>query len=248
MTSILEQDIDLNKLFHLNHSFDLLKTVIEALLKSNKNLEKRLSDLEGDREKQENKLKDEIDRLKGIYNEKFNVIFSRLDKHEGDIASINLKIDGLCSQEDMEDLKKKVEKNSNGIDKHSEQIEDSKWFAYLVYKRLKKLDELIEGINIRLSEMNVFQLPQKDDEELSDTDRFLKLLESLKVTIFNKLGNLDSRLEEDERDISGIKADIQALKEKSAYFNENITILFAKIEELKNLIHKSPNDDVKSLM
>lgn len=125
MTSILEQDIDLNKLFHMSHSFDLLKTVIEALLKSNKSLEKRLSDLERDKENQENKLKDEINRLKGIYDEKFNVIFSRLDKQEGDITTINVRIDKLCSKDDLEDLKKQVEKNSGNIETHTEQIDDS---------------------------------------------------------------------------------------------------------------------------
>lgn len=119
-------------------------------------------------------------------------------------------------------------------------------FAYLVYKRLKTIDGLIESINLKLSEVNVFQgFPQKEDENLSDTDRFLKLLETLKVTVFNKLGSFDSRLQEDEKDISGLKADINALKEKSVYFNESITVLFAKIEELKNLISKSPNDDVR---
>ena len=46
MTSLLETELDLNSLFTLTHNFDLLKGVIEALVKSQKATNQKLNDIE----------------------------------------------------------------------------------------------------------------------------------------------------------------------------------------------------------
>lgn len=45
-TFSLESNIDFNSLFHLNYNFDLLKGVIEALVKSQKSTTQKLIDME----------------------------------------------------------------------------------------------------------------------------------------------------------------------------------------------------------
>ena len=46
MSSILETELDLNSLFTLTHNFDLLKGVIEALVKSQKATNQKLNDIQ----------------------------------------------------------------------------------------------------------------------------------------------------------------------------------------------------------
>ncbi len=46
MTNILEGTIDLNNLFNLNYNFDLLKNIIDAVLKGQKGLQQKVNELE----------------------------------------------------------------------------------------------------------------------------------------------------------------------------------------------------------
>ena len=46
MSTLLETELDLNSLFTLTHNFDLLKGVIEALVKSQKATNQKLNDIE----------------------------------------------------------------------------------------------------------------------------------------------------------------------------------------------------------
>lgn len=52
----IEGELDLNKIFQLNlsYNFDLLKTVLDGILKAQKSMEQEISDL-----KNENQLKDQ---------------------------------------------------------------------------------------------------------------------------------------------------------------------------------------------
>jgi chromosome segregation ATPase len=94
-------DIDLNALFNLNYNFDLLKGIIEQLLKNQNALQNQIDDLYGhndDKDKRIESLEKEVKYLKETYVNK-----NELKEIEIDIKSIK------------EHLKK-----------HDDQIEDSK--------------------------------------------------------------------------------------------------------------------------
>ena len=96
-------DIDLNALFNLNYNFDLLKGIIEQLLKNQNALQNQIDDLYGnnaDKDKRIESLEKEVKYLKETYVNK-----NELKEIEIDIKSIK------------EHLKK-----------HDDQIEDSKLF------------------------------------------------------------------------------------------------------------------------
>ena len=94
-------DIDLNALFNLNYNFDLLKGIIEQLLKNQNALQNQIDDLYGNNDNKDKRiesLEKEVKYLKETYVNK-----NELKEIEIDIKSIK------------EHLKK-----------HDKQIEDSK--------------------------------------------------------------------------------------------------------------------------
>ena len=78
-------DIDLNALFNLNYNFDLLKGIIEQLLKNQNSLQNQIDDLygvNGDKDKRIENLEKEVKYLKETYVTKteFKVIETDLKK------------------------------------------------------------------------------------------------------------------------------------------------------------------------
>ena len=64
------ENLDLNSLFNLSYNFDLLKGIIEALLKRQKNIQKQLDTVfenERDKDKQIETLKKEIQVIRKTY-------------------------------------------------------------------------------------------------------------------------------------------------------------------------------------
>ena len=99
----LMANIDLNGLFNLNYNFDLLKGVIEELLKNQQILQKRMDDMENtfdDKDKRIAELEKEVKILKE----------NQIDKNV--ITEI---------KNDISEIKKHLQK-------HDEQIDDSKLF------------------------------------------------------------------------------------------------------------------------
>ena len=99
----LMANIDLNGLFNLNYNFDLLKGVIEELLKNKQILQKRMDDMENtfdDKDKRIAELEKEVKILKE----------NQIDKNV--ITEI---------KNDISEIKKHLQK-------HDEQIDDSKLF------------------------------------------------------------------------------------------------------------------------
>ena len=69
-------DIDLNALFNLNYNFDLLKGIIEQLLKNQNALQNQIDDLYGvnsDKDKRIEILEKEVQHLKETYITKENL-------------------------------------------------------------------------------------------------------------------------------------------------------------------------------
>lgn len=52
--SFFETEIDLNSIFNLNYNFDLLKNIIDALIKNQKEQQKAINDIKNDSEKKNN--------------------------------------------------------------------------------------------------------------------------------------------------------------------------------------------------
>jgi hypothetical protein len=54
----LEENIDLNELFHLNYNFDFLKGVVRALIDGHRNTNNRIKHLELDNITKDSKIKE----------------------------------------------------------------------------------------------------------------------------------------------------------------------------------------------
>ena len=103
-------DIDLNALFNLNYNFDLLKGIIEQLLKNQNALQNQIDDLYGlgsDKDKRIELLEKEIKYLKETYVNK------------NDIKS-------------LEDELRKIKEN---LKKHDDQIDESKTYNISFVKK-----------------------------------------------------------------------------------------------------------------
>ena len=101
-------DIDLNALFNLNYNFDLLKGIIETLLKNQNALQNQIDELfghNGDKDKRIEALEKEVKYLKETYVSK-----TELKEIENDLKEIKEK-----------------------LKKHDIQIEESKKFKILYF-------------------------------------------------------------------------------------------------------------------
>jgi len=110
-------DIDLNALFNLNYNFDLLKGIIEQLLKNQNALQNQIDDLYGlgsDKDKRIELLEKEIKYLKETYVNK------------NDIKS-------------LEDELKKIKEN---LKKHDDQIDESKTYNIFLYFNIFSIEKI----------------------------------------------------------------------------------------------------------
>ena len=99
-------DIDLNALFNLNYNFDLLKGIIEQLLKNQNALQNQIDELfgnNGDKDKRIETLEKEVKHLKETY----------VNKNQLKVIEMDLK-----------EIKEKIKK-------HDIQIQESKKFFLL---------------------------------------------------------------------------------------------------------------------
>ena len=94
-------DIDLNALFNLNYNFDLLKGIIEQLLKN------------------QNALQNQIDDLYGINSDKDQ----RIDTLEKELKLIK---ETYIKKEDLKPIEVDLKSIKEHLKKHDEQIEESK--------------------------------------------------------------------------------------------------------------------------
>ena len=110
-------DIDLNALFNLNYNFDLLKGIIEQLLKNQNALQNQIDDLYGlgsDKDKRIELLEKEIKYLKETYVNK------------NDIKS-------------LEDELRKIKEN---LKKRDEQIDESKTYNIFLYFNIFSIEKI----------------------------------------------------------------------------------------------------------
>ena len=104
-------DIDLNALFNLNYNFDLLKGIIEQLLKNQNALQNQIDELygnNGDKDKRIENLEKEVKYLKETY-----------------VNKTELK----AIEDDLKEIKEHLQK-------HDIQIEESKYKHLLIYMHI----------------------------------------------------------------------------------------------------------------
>ena len=107
-------DIDLNALFNLNYNFDLLKGIIEQLLKNQNSLQNQIDELfgiNGDKDKRIENLEKEVKFLKETY----------VDKSQ------------------LKEIKTDLEAIKEHLKKHDQQIEDSKTKINLYFYSFKQI-------------------------------------------------------------------------------------------------------------
>jgi predicted nucleic acid-binding Zn-ribbon protein len=107
-------DIDLNALFNLNYNFDLLKGIIEQLLKNQNALQNQIDELygiNGDKDKRIENLEKEVKFLKETY----------VDKSQ------------------LKEIKTDLEAIKEHLKKHDQQIEDSKTKINLYFYSFKQI-------------------------------------------------------------------------------------------------------------
>lgn len=127
-TLMFEKDIDLNALFTLNYNFDMLKTILQELLKNNKALTEKVDNQEKTIKANEIKFEKEIFDVKQNFNNEINIINGRLKNHDNDIQDIKDRLNGLDNLKDkFDDLTKRVDKNENNIKDNKDEIEKSKY-------------------------------------------------------------------------------------------------------------------------
>ena len=100
-------DIDLNALFNLNYNFDLLKGIIETLLKNQGSIQKQLDEIYSS---EENKDKN-------------------IQTVENDISLLK---ENSVDKNDFKDLKAEVEKISGHIKQNDKKIEECKFIIFII--------------------------------------------------------------------------------------------------------------------
>ena len=115
-------DIDLNALFNLNYNFDLLKGIIEQLLKN------------------QNALQNQIDDLYGITGDKDQ----RIDALEKELKYIK---ETYIKKEDLKPIEVDLKSIKEHLKKHDAQIEESKHIINKIYvysfKKIKDIRSII---------------------------------------------------------------------------------------------------------
>ena len=91
-------DIDLNSLFNLNYNFDLLKGIIETLLKNQEAIQKQLDEVYSsnfDKNKEMENIEKQIKYIKDIYIDKgtFMKLESEVDKIKEHLNKTDKRID-----------------------------------------------------------------------------------------------------------------------------------------------------------
>ena len=228
---------DLNELFNFSYNFDLLKGIIEKLLKNQQKLQKQIDSMK-DEQKELKLLKNDLNTTKEELN-KINQIFQIDDNNEKDKdkykdksnevnmnkSSFGKNFEQLKNQ--ILELKKESEKTKQDLNKHNENI-------YLLNNKCEKIkDEAGEDKSLLNDKINDLEnkilllLGDVKPEELENAEKFKEKKaeeeRQKKATIEQinrKLAQLDSN-----------KIDI-------AIFDMKIEKFYNKLEDVQNKLHR----------
>lgn len=270
-------EIDLNQLFNLNYNFDLLKSLIANLLKSNKSNELQIEELKDrldSKDKQvsnlESKLVSNIRSLGEKMEEKTKEIEENVSrtmneeessrakksvakfKQEEMIVELHKRIESLeneskLSKENMNTLeyylnemkKLNLKDTQKEVKDNSDSINELKQENQMIQERLMKINKSIENMNVKLTEINIFdtlKASNKDGEGSQDISAYLLLVESLKKSVFQKFEFTDNKIEQVQDAINKLRIENSSNLKKIDVLSSDKVEANNKIEELRRNI------------
>ena len=226
---------DLNELFNFSYNFDLLKGIIEKLLKNQQTLQKQL------------------DTIKESHNE-LKLLKNELKTAQNEIKQINeiFQIDG--DKEKDKDKEKNGGSNSNktGLGKNIEQIKDNIVELMKELQKTKKdLNEHKENINKLNNKCEKLQGESVEekfiiDDRIKDLEKKMKLL--LGDISQNELENEDELRKKREAEKNRKQAEMLQIYSRLAQLDSNKidTAIFdmksdrflTQLEDIKNKLHE----------
>ena len=233
----LVNDIDLNSLFNLNYNFDLLKGIIEKLLKNQQKLQKQIDSMK-DEQKELKLLKNDLNTTKEELN-KINQIFQIDDNNEKDKdkykdksnevnmnkSSFGKNFEQLKNQ--ILELQKESEKTKQDLNKHNENI-------YLLNNKCEKIkDEAGEDKSLLNDKINDLE------------NKILLLLGDVKPEELENAEKFKEKKAEEERQkkatieqINRKLAQLDSNKIDTAIFDMKNDKFYNRLEDVQNKLHR----------
>ena len=228
---------DLNELFNFSYNFDLLKGIIEKLLKNQQKLQKQIDSMK-DEQKELKLLKNDLNTTKEELN-KINQIFQIDDNNEKDKdkykdksnevnmnkPSFGKNFEQLKNQ--ILELKKESEKTKQDLNKHNENI-------YLLNNKCEKIkDEAGEDKSLLNDKINDLE------------NKILLLLGDVKPEELENAEKFKEKKAEEERQkkatieqINRKLAQLDSNKIDTAIFDMKNEKFYNKLEDVQNKLHR----------
>ena len=228
---------DLNELFNFSYNFDLLKGIIEKLLKNQQKLQKQIDSMK-DEQKELKLLKNDLNTTKEELN-KINQIFQIDDNNEKDKdkykdksnevnmnkPSFGKNFEQLKNQ--ILELKKESEKTKQDLNKHNENI-------YLLNNKCEKIkDEAGEDKSLLNDKINDLE------------NKILLLLGDVKPEELENAEEFKEKKAEEERQkkatieqINRKLAQLDSNKIDTAIFDMKNDKFYNRLEDVQNKLHR----------
>ena len=226
---------DLNELFNFSYNFDLLKGIIEKLLKNQQTLQKQL------------------DTIKESHNE-LKLLKNELKTAQKEIKQINeiFQIDGGKERDKDKEKNDGYNSNKTGLGKNIEQIKDNIVELMKELQKTKKdLNEHKENINKLNNKCEKLQGESVEekfiiDDRIKDLEKKMKLL--LGDISQNEIENEDelrkkreaekNRKQAEMLQIYSRLAQLDSNKIDTAIFDMKSDRFFTQLEDIKNKLHE----------
>ena len=226
---------DLNELFNFSYNFDLLKGIIEKLLKNQQTLQKQL------------------DTIKESHNE-LKLLKNELKTAQKEIKQINeiFQIDGGKERDKDKEKNDGYNSNKTGLGKNIEQIKDNIVELMKELQKTKKdLNEHKENINKLNNKCEKFQGETVEDkfvmeDRIKDLEKKMKLL--LGDISQNEIENEDDLRKKREAEKNRKQAEMLQIYSRLAQLDSNKidTAIFdmksdrflTQLEDIKNKLHE----------
>ena len=232
--SLFETELDLNKLFNMSYNFDLLKNIIEGLIKNQKNLNNELNALrEADKKKGEKIIKIEKDFLNNIIE---------LEKDPEKIKALNEKkeqIEKVSKEEEKEFFQpaplsyfesfepvqppKNDELTNILVEKVNElekKVEDNKNIINSQQEKIQELSDKLSELEIKSNDLDVLEILKNakgigDEKDGENKSLSLQLISNLEKKFLQKFKLVDERLKKNENYIKSVKQNEEGVTESA---------------------------------
>ena len=231
-------NFDLNSLFTFGINFDMLKMVINNLIKSNHRVNCKLSELKIDKinsEQKADKLEMAILDLQ-IANEQSNKIKTELQEKKAKLSTKNYKSDMDMALKEKEYYSSSL----NSMDKNE---------SYKIDRILKNITKFNLGPNVKANEEMTKKLEEYNKKLKEENEAYKQELENFKNKINNdistKLEELSKKLEDAKSRMISNDKEFIAMKETIKNTEEKVDNKLTK--EIPELIDNILNDKIATL-